>query len=107
MKDELDRLRRAVDEATSEVIAAECALEEARGIERVATAGRQATEGARNAAVTRLTEARSALDARLGIRLVAQPLLTRNTLGAGVLTASTTPAPPVPEWEDDDDPVRG
>jgi hypothetical protein len=107
MRDELDALRRAVDEATSEVIAAECALEEARGIERVATAGRQTAEGARNAAVAKLTEARAVLDARLGIRLVSQPLPTRATVGAGVLTASTTPAPAVPEWEDDDDPVRG
>lgn len=100
MRDELDRLRRAVDEATEQAIAAECALEEARGVERVATAARQTAEGERNATVARLTEARAALDARLGIALVVRP--------PAPPPVPRHPAPITDEvYEDDDDPVRG
>lgn len=107
MKAELEALRRAIDEATEHVIAAECALDEARGVERVATAARQAAEAERNAAVARLTEARAALDAKLGIgpvRMVAAPL----PVPPVVARTTPAPAPPVAEepWEDDDDPVR-
>lgn len=108
MKAELDALRRAIDEATEHVIIAEVALDEARGVERVATANRQTAEAERNAAVSRLTEARAALDARLGIppvRLVAVPQLP-GRLAEG-LVPERHPAPVVVEaWEDDDDPVR-
>jgi outer membrane protein TolC len=96
VKAELDRLRLAVDEATAQVIAAECELETARGVEREAAAARQTAEGERNAAGARLTEARAALDARLGIVTAPPPV------------RFAVPAPPAPvgDYEDDDDPVR-
>src|SRR6185436_18374566 len=66
MRGELDRLRLAVDEATTALIAAECDLDAARTIEHEASAVRVGAEGVRNAAVARLNEARTALDRRLG-----------------------------------------
>lgn len=107
MKAELDALRRAIDEATDHVITVECALDEARGVERVATAARQTAEADRNAAVARLTEARTALDARLGItpvRLVSAtlpvpPVVARTVVGVDPSVADEP-------YEDDDDPVR-
>jgi hypothetical protein len=95
VKAELDRLRLAVDEATAQVIAAECDLETARGVEREAAAARAVAEGVRNAAMARLTEDRWALDARLGIVTAPPP----------VRFAPVPPAP-VGDYEDDDDPVR-
>jgi hypothetical protein len=96
VKAELDRLRLAVDEATAQVIAAECDLETARGVEREAAAARVTAEGYRNAVGARLTEARAALDARLGIVTAPPP------------SRFAVPAPPVPvaDYDDDDDPVR-
>jgi hypothetical protein len=98
VKAELDRLRLAVDEATAQVIAAECDLETVRGVEREAAAARAVSEGVRNAAGARLTEARAVLDARLGI-VTAPPILVRTVAGPG-------PVETVVAWEDDDDPVR-
>jgi hypothetical protein len=95
VKAELDRLRLAVDEATAQVIAAECDLETARGVEREAAAARVTAEGFRNAVGARLTEARAALDARLGIVTAPPP----------VRFAAPPPAP-VGDYDDDDDPVR-
>jgi hypothetical protein len=97
VKAELDRLRLAVDEATAQVIAAECDLETARGVEREAAAARAVSEGVRNAAGARLTEARAALDVRLGIGAVRE--LPVRALLPPIL-------PVVGDYEDDDDPVR-
>jgi hypothetical protein len=101
MRDELDRLRLAVDEATTALIAAECDLDAARTIEQEASAVRVGAEGVRNAAVSRLNEARMALDRRLGIQ--GGPTVRE---APAVRTGSVPPAPPLPTgWEDDDDPV--
>lgn len=101
MRADLDRLRLAVDEATTQLIAAECDLDAARNVEREASAARASTETVRNAAVARLSESRAALDRRLGIQ------------GASAVAAVTMQAGPVPPaptlptgWEDDDEPIR-
>lgn len=104
MKDELDALRRAVDEATSRVIETECDLEEARKVAEDAAAYQRAKEGLRDDAVKALTQARAALDAKLGLRIVAAPLPVPAVLRAA------TPTPPMPDLDplpvDDDEPVR-
>lgn len=105
MKEELEKLRADVDAATSAVIAAEVELATFRRIEEAAVRERVAAEAARNGAVSQLAAARAALDARLGIRLVAQPLPVPPVVAATV--PERHPAPMVePAWEDDDDPVR-
>jgi hypothetical protein len=98
MKAELDRLRLAVDEATAQVIAAECDLETARGVEREAVASRVLAENVHDVAVTRLLDARAALDVRLGIGAVRE-LPARGPLLPPIL-------PVVADYDDDDDPVR-
>lgn len=99
MRADLDRLRLAVDEATTHLIVAECDLDAARNVEREASVARVSTEAVRNAAVTRLSEARSALDRRLGIQGPA-------TVAAAAPMGPAAPAPALPTgWEDDDEPV--
>jgi hypothetical protein len=96
VKAELDRLRLAVDEATAQVIAAECELETARGVEREAAAARALAENVHDVAVTRLLDARAALDVRLGISAVREPAVR---VGPSFTV-------PVGDYDDDDDPVR-